>query len=94
MTGVASTRKRQKQFRFLVYRPAQGVANISGTMKSSLDSQCQFNSILGSWHSRGLTVQLLEYLSFRPYYETIGKKEDIPVHEFMEHIPPEIVLKL
>ena len=41
-----------------------------------------------------LIVQLLEYLSFRPYYETIEKKEDVLVHEFMEHIPPEIVLKL
>ena len=33
-------------------------------------------------------------MSFRSYYETIGKKEDIPVHEFMERIPPEIVLEL
>lgn len=38
--------------------------------------------------------KLLEYMSFRAHYETVGPKEEIPVHEFMERIAPEIVLEL
>jgi hypothetical protein len=31
---------------------------------------------------------------FKAHYETVGPKEDIPVNEFMERLPPEIVLEL
>jgi elongin-C len=37
---------------------------------------------------------MLEYMSFRAYYENVGPKEDVPVHEITERIPPEIVLEL
>lgn len=33
-------------------------------------------------------------MAFRAHYETVGPKEDIPVHEFMDRLPPEIVLEL
>jgi hypothetical protein len=44
---------------------------------------------------RGIIVEkLLEYMAFRAHYETVGPKEDIPVNELMERLPPEIVLEL
>ncbi len=33
-------------------------------------------------------------MSFKTYYETVNTKDDVPVKEFMERIPPEIVLEL
>lgn len=43
----------------------------------------------------GLIVQkLLEYMCFKAHYEKVGPKEEVPVNEFLERIPPEIVLEL
>ena len=36
----------------------------------------------------------MEYMSFKAHYESVGPKEDVPVKEFLERIPPEIVLEL
>jgi len=45
--------------------------------------------------NRGIIGQkLLEYMSFKAHYETVGPKEEIPVNEILERIPPEIVLEL
>jgi len=38
--------------------------------------------------------KLVDYMAFKTYYETIGAKEDIPIKEFLDRIPPEIVLDL
>ena len=44
---------------------------------------------------RGIIVEkLVEYMSFKSHYESVGPKEDIPVRDFLERIPPEIVLEL
>lgn len=44
---------------------------------------------------RGMIVEkLIEYMCFKTYYENVGPKEEIPVKEFLERIPPEIVLEL
>jgi len=31
---------------------------------------------------------------FRAAYENVGPKEDIPIQEFMDHLPPEVTLEL
>ena len=33
-------------------------------------------------------------MSFKTYYDIVNTKDDVPVKEFMERIPPEIVLEL
>ena len=38
--------------------------------------------------------KLVEYMSFKTYYEQVNTKDEVPVHEFMERIPPEIILEL
>ena len=45
---------------------------------------------------RGIIVEkLIEYMSFKTYHESVGgAKEEISVNDFMERIPPEIVLEL
>ena len=46
---------------------------------------------------RGIIVEkMIEYMSFKTHYESaaMSSKEEIPVHDFMERIPPEIVLEL
>jgi transcription elongation factor B subunit 1 len=46
-------------------------------------------------HFRGIIVEkLVEYMCFKSQYEHVGPKEDIPLKEFLERIPPEIVLEL
>lgn len=37
---------------------------------------------------------MCEYMAFKAHYENVGPKEDIPVNEFMERIPPEFALEL
>ncbi|KAF9476234.1 POZ domain-containing protein [Pholiota conissans] len=83
-------------FCYLVKRK---VANASGTIRNMLDSdaggyaeaisrQCEINE-------RGIIVEkMVEYMGFKTYYETANPKEDVPVKEFLERIPPEIVLEL
>ena len=45
--------------------------------------------------SRGAVVEkVCEYMAFKTYYDSVGSKEEIPVHEFMERIPPEFALEL
>ena len=47
------------------------------------------------FYFRGIIVEkLVEYMCFKSQYENIGPKEDIPLKEFQERIPPEIVLEL
>lgn len=41
-----------------------------------------------------IAEKLVEYMSFKSHYETVGPREDIPLHELMERIPREIVLEL
>jgi hypothetical protein len=44
---------------------------------------------------RGAVVQkLCEYMAFRSCYENAGPKEDVPVMDFTERIPPEVALEL
>lgn len=44
---------------------------------------------------RGIVVEkLVEYMGFKAHYESVVSKEEIPVNDFMERIPPEIVLEL
>ena len=44
---------------------------------------------------RGIvTEKLVEYMCFKSHYQTVGPKEDIPVQEMQERIPPEIVLEV
>lgn len=37
---------------------------------------------------------MIEYMSFKAYYSNVGPKEEIPVNELTERLPPEIVLEL
>lgn len=44
---------------------------------------------------RGIIVEkLVEYMSFKAHYENVGSKEEIPIRDLLERIPPEIVLEL
>jgi hypothetical protein len=53
------------------------------------------NFTLGLLYDRGIIVEkMVEYMSFKTYYESVNPKEDVPVKEFLERIPPEIVLEL
>lgn len=38
--------------------------------------------------------KLVEYMNFKMHYKSVGSKGEIPVNDFMERIPPEIVLEL
>ena len=38
--------------------------------------------------------KVLEYMAFRKTYEDAGPKEEVPVNEFMERLPPEVALEL
>ncbi|KAF5379220.1 hypothetical protein D9615_005886 [Tricholomella constricta] len=82
-------------FSYIVKRK---VANVSGTMKNMLDTESNYAEAITRTcpvMQRGIIVEkMLEYMAFRAHYETVGPKEDIPVHEFMERLPPEIVLEL
>lgn len=45
--------------------------------------------------SRGAVVEkVCEYMAFKTYYESVSAKDEVPVHEFMERIPPEVALEL
>lgn len=37
---------------------------------------------------------MVEYMSFKVHNETLGPKEEVPVHDYLERVPPEIVLEL
>ncbi|KAJ7023072.1 BTB/POZ protein [Mycena alexandri] len=83
-------------YSFLVRRK---VANASETMRDMLDTAVG-NYLEGIERTcpvqqRGVIVEkLLEYMSFKSYYEGAGAKEEVPVQEFMDRVPPELVLEL
>ncbi|KAF8634702.1 hypothetical protein AX15_000758 [Amanita polypyramis BW_CC] len=82
-------------FTFMIRRK---IANISGTMRSMLDTQNNFVEAVSRTcpvDQRGIIVQkMIEYMLFRAHFENVGPKEEIPIHEILERIPPEIVLEL
>ncbi|KAJ7917989.1 BTB/POZ protein [Mycena leptocephala] len=82
-------------YSFLVKRK---VANASETMRDMLDTAGNYAEAIARTcpvQQRGVIVEkLLEYMSFKSYYESVGPKDEVPVQEFMERIPPEIVLEL
>ncbi|KAK2462795.1 hypothetical protein APHAL10511_005186 [Amanita phalloides] len=82
-------------FSFMIRRK---VANMSGTMRSMLDTQSNYAEAMTRTcpvDQRGIIVQkLIEYMCFRAHYEGVGPKEEIPIHEMIERLPPEIVLEL
>ena len=44
--------------------------------------------------SGALVEKALEYMAFKKTYENLGPKEELPINEFMERIPPEVALEL
>ncbi|KAJ7434519.1 BTB/POZ protein [Mycena galericulata] len=82
-------------YSFLVRRK---VANASETMRDMLDTAGNYAEAITRTcpvSQRAVIVEkLLEYQSFKSHYETVGPKEEVPIHEFMDRIPPEIVLEL
>ncbi|KAK7052466.1 POZ domain-containing protein [Favolaschia claudopus] len=82
-------------YSFLVQRK---VANASETMQDMLDTSGNYSEAVSRTcpvQQRGVIVEkLLEYMSFKSYYANAGPKDDIPVGELMDRIPPEIVLEL
>ena len=38
--------------------------------------------------------KMIEYMLFRAHFENAGAKEEVPIHEILERIQPEIVLEL
>jgi len=83
-------------FSYLVKRK---VAQASGTIRNMLDSEeggySEALTKICDVRERGIIVEkLVEYMSFKTYYENANTKDEVPVNEFMERIPPEIVLEL
>ncbi|KAJ6551755.1 BTB/POZ protein [Mycena capillaripes] len=82
-------------YSFLVRRK---VAMASETMRDMLDTAGNYAEAIARTcpvQQRGVIVEkLLEYMSFKSYYENVGPKDEVPIHEFMDRIPPEIVLEL
>lgn len=82
-------------FSYLVKRK---VAETSGTMRNMLDPNggyAEAQTKICNVDERGIvTEKLVEYMCFKAHYQTVGPKEDIPVQEMQERIPPEIVLEV
>ncbi|KAJ6555085.1 BTB/POZ protein [Mycena vulgaris] len=82
-------------YSFLVRR---AVANASETMRDMLDTAGNYAEAIARTcpvQQRGVIVEkLLEYMSFKAHYANAGQRDEIPVQEFMDRIPPEIVLEL
>ncbi|KAF9070501.1 BTB/POZ protein [Rhodocollybia butyracea] len=82
-------------YTFLVKRR---VADMSGTIKNSLDTSGGFAEAgTRTYRSqeRGIILQkMIEYMAFKAHYSNVGPKEEIPIHELMERMPPEVVLEL
>jgi hypothetical protein len=46
-------------------------------------------------HCRAPVVEkVCEYMAFKAHYEGAGAKEEVPINEFTERIPPEVALEL
>ncbi|KDR76246.1 hypothetical protein GALMADRAFT_468378 [Galerina marginata CBS 339.88] len=82
-------------FSYLVKRK---VAQSSGTIRNMLDHESGYSEALSKVcdiKERGIIVEkLVEYMCFKNHYESVNTKEEIPVQEFLERIPPELVLEL
>ncbi|PPQ93129.1 hypothetical protein CVT25_003661, partial [Psilocybe cyanescens] len=82
-------------FSYLVKRK---VAQASGTIRNMLDPEGGYAEALSKVceiRERGIIVEkLVEYMSFKTYYESINTKDEIPLNEFLERINPEIILEL
>ncbi|KAH7922001.1 POZ domain-containing protein [Leucogyrophana mollusca] len=82
-------------YSFLVKRK---VAMMSGTLKNMLSVDSNFKEALANTcpiNERAAVVEkVCEYMAFKAYHEGAGPKEEIPVNEFTERIPPEVALEL
>ena len=38
--------------------------------------------------------KVCEYMAFKTYYDNAGANTEVPVHEFLERIQPEVALEL
>jgi len=82
-------------YSFLVKR---SVAMMSGTLKNMLSFDSSFKEALASTcpiSERAPVVErVCEYMCFKAHYEGLGAKEEVPLNEFTERIPPEVALEL
>ena len=82
-------------FSFLVRRR---VAMASGTLRNMLSADSSFKEALANAcpiNERAAVVEkVCEYMSFKAHHESAPAREEIPVNEFTERIPPEIALEL
>ncbi|KAH7908795.1 BTB/POZ protein [Hygrophoropsis aurantiaca] len=93
-------------YSFLIKRK---VAMMSGTLKNMLSVDSNFKEALANTcpineryasDSNDVIIQaavvekVCEYMSFKAHHESAGPKEEIPVNEFTERIPPEVALEL
>ncbi|KIJ63985.1 hypothetical protein HYDPIDRAFT_91264 [Hydnomerulius pinastri MD-312] len=82
-------------YSFLVKR---SVAMMSGTLKNMLSVDSSFKEALANTcpiSERAAVVEkVCEYMSFKAHYEGVGSKEEVPINEFTERIPPEVALEL
>ncbi|KAF7307666.1 hypothetical protein MKEN_01126500 [Mycena kentingensis (nom. inval.)] len=80
-------------YTFLVRRT---VANASGTLNDTIDTEGNFAEAASkhvNLQQRGVIVErMLDYMSFKAHYE--NSTEDVPVHEMLDRINPEVVLEL
>ncbi|KAJ7058133.1 hypothetical protein C8F01DRAFT_1149690 [Mycena amicta] len=82
-------------YTFLVRR---SVANASGTMKDSLDTEANYAEAIArhvNIQQRAVIVdKMLDYMSFKAHYEATPATQEVPVQEMLDRLPPEIVLEL
>ncbi|KAF9559980.1 POZ domain-containing protein [Agrocybe pediades] len=82
-------------FSYLVKRK---VIQASGTIRNMLDPQSGYAEAISKIceiRERGIIVEkLVEYMSFKTYHETAKDEISVNLNEFLERIPPEIVLEL
>ncbi|KAI6032680.1 BTB/POZ protein [Pisolithus orientalis] len=82
-------------YSFLVKR---NVATVSGTLRTMLSTDSTFREALVNTctiSERAVLVEkVCEYMAFKAQYESAGPKEEIPLNEFTERIPPEVALEL
>jgi len=82
-------------FSFMVRRK---VATASGTLKSMLSRDSNFSEAVSNTCSiseRAVVLEkVCEYMAFKTYYDNAGANTEVPVHEFLERIQPEVALEL
>ncbi|PPQ72549.1 hypothetical protein CVT24_004887 [Panaeolus cyanescens] len=84
-------------FSYLVKR---NVAKASGTIKNMLDETADggyTEATKGVYEiqERGIIVEkLVEYMIFKTHWQNANPREEVPIGEMMERIPPEIILEL